>query len=134
MLPGSRYTPEFGVGVAVAKYADHLPLERKVRMMAREGLTVDSQTLWDQINAIRAASHPDLRGAGVSRAPGAGHHRRRNPLGDDGVDYSGEGHGLACAIPNGVVLSHFARQSRGCRAASLERLPRHGRGGWLRRL
>jgi transposase len=52
VLAGSRYAPEFGVGVAVAKYADHLPLERQVRMMAREGLTVDSQTLWDQINAI----------------------------------------------------------------------------------
>jgi transposase len=52
VLGGSRYAPEFGVGVAVAKYADHLPLERQVRMMAREGLTVDSQTLWDQINAI----------------------------------------------------------------------------------
>jgi transposase len=52
VLQGSRYAPEFGVGIAVAKYADHLPLERQVRMMAREGLTVDSQTLWDQINAI----------------------------------------------------------------------------------
>ena len=52
VVPGSRYAPEFGVSVAVAKYADHLPLERQVRMMAREGLTVDSQTLWDQINAI----------------------------------------------------------------------------------
>jgi len=57
VVPGSRYAPEFGVGVAVAKYADHLPLERQVRMMAREGLTVDSQTLWDQINAI--AHHLD---------------------------------------------------------------------------
>ena len=27
-------------------------LERQVRMMGREGLTVESQTLWDQINAI----------------------------------------------------------------------------------
>jgi transposase len=57
MIPGGRYTPEFGVGVAVAKYADHLPLERQVRMMAREGLLVDSQTLWDQLNAI--AHHLD---------------------------------------------------------------------------
>lgn len=45
VTPGSRYAPEFGVGVAVAKYADHLPLERQVKMMAREGLRVDSQTL-----------------------------------------------------------------------------------------
>jgi transposase len=52
VVPGSRYAPEFGVTVAVAKYADHLPLERQVRMMAREGLMVDSQTLWDQINTI----------------------------------------------------------------------------------
>jgi transposase len=52
VIPGGRYAPEFGVGVAVAKYTDHLPLERQVRMMAREGLIVDSQTLWDQLNAI----------------------------------------------------------------------------------
>ena len=38
VMPGGRYAPEFGIGVAVAKYADHLPLERQVRMMAREGL------------------------------------------------------------------------------------------------
>jgi len=50
--PGSRYAPEFGIGVAVAKYTDHLPLERQVKMMAREGLVIDSQTLWDQLAAI----------------------------------------------------------------------------------
>ena len=52
VVPGSRYAPEFGVGVAVAKYADHLPLERQVKMMAREGLAIESQTLWDQLNAV----------------------------------------------------------------------------------
>jgi transposase len=64
VLPGSRYAPEFGVGVAVAKYADHLPLERQVRMMAREGLTVDSQTLWDQINAIARHLEPTYEALG----------------------------------------------------------------------
>jgi transposase len=64
VLPGSRYAPEFGVGVAVAKYADHLPLERQVRMMAREGLTVDSQTLWDQINAIAHHLEPTVEALG----------------------------------------------------------------------
>jgi transposase len=58
VIPGGRYAPEFGVGVAVAKYADHLPLERQVRMMAREGLVVDSQTLWDQLNAIARDLEP----------------------------------------------------------------------------
>jgi transposase len=32
--------------------ATQLPLERQVRMMAREGLSVTSQTLWDQIEAL----------------------------------------------------------------------------------
>jgi transposase len=71
VLPGSRYAPEFGVGVAVAKYADHLPLERQVRMMAREGLVVDSQTLWDQINAIAQLLEPtyDALGQRALEAP-----------------------------------------------------------------
>lgn len=47
--PGARYSIKFAVEVATQKYADHLPLERQVRVMAREGLVVDSQTLWDQI-------------------------------------------------------------------------------------
>jgi transposase len=64
VLPGSRYAPEFGVGVAVAKYADHLPLERQVRMMAREGLIVDSQTLWDQIHAIACHLEPTYEALG----------------------------------------------------------------------
>ena len=64
VLAGRRYAPEFGIGVAVAKYADHLPLERQVRMMAREGLTVDSQTLWDQINAIAHHLEPTYAALG----------------------------------------------------------------------
>ena len=64
VLPGARYAPDFGVGVAVAKYADHLPLERQVRMMAREGLIVDSQTLWDQLNAIAHHLEPTYEALG----------------------------------------------------------------------
>jgi transposase len=64
VLPGSRYAPEFGIGVAVAKYTDHLPLERQVRMMAREGLTAESQTLWDQLNAIARHLEPTYEALG----------------------------------------------------------------------
>jgi transposase len=64
VIPGGRYAPEFGVSVAVAKYADHLPLERQVRMMAREGLRVDSQTLWDQLNAIAHHLEPTYEALG----------------------------------------------------------------------
>jgi transposase len=52
LQPGSRYSPEFAVEVATSKYLDHLPLERQARIMKREGLRTDSQTLWDQINVL----------------------------------------------------------------------------------
>lgn len=52
LIPGGRYSVDFAIDVAISKYLDHLPLERQVRVMAREGLVVDSQTLWDQIEAL----------------------------------------------------------------------------------
>jgi hypothetical protein len=58
LIPGGRYTVEFAVEVAVGKYTDHLPLERQVRMMAREGLEVNSQTLWDQVHALAMHLRP----------------------------------------------------------------------------
>jgi len=64
LISGGRYAPEFAVGVAVAKYADHLPLERQVRMMAREGLVVESQTLWDQLNALARHLEPTYEALG----------------------------------------------------------------------
>jgi transposase len=47
LIAGARYSIDFAVSVAVAKYADHAPLERQVRVMKRQGLVIDSQTLWD---------------------------------------------------------------------------------------
>ena len=38
LFPGARYSVDFAVEVAIAKYVDHNPLERQVRIMAREGL------------------------------------------------------------------------------------------------
>jgi len=55
---GGRYAPAFAVEVAGSKYLDHLPLERQVRIMDREGLTVTSQTLWDQIEILARVVHP----------------------------------------------------------------------------
>src|SRR5207245_1819380 len=52
LVAGGRYAVDFAVSVAVAKYVDHLPLARRVRQMARAGLTVDTQTLWDQLLAL----------------------------------------------------------------------------------
>jgi len=52
LFPGARYSVDFAIEVIIAKYLDHAPLERQVRIMAREGLAVDSQTLWDQIERL----------------------------------------------------------------------------------
>jgi len=65
LIPGGRYSVEFAVEVAAAKYLDHLPLERQSRQMAREGLLVDTQTLWNQIEALARhllPSYEALRG------------------------------------------------------------------------
>lgn len=52
LVAGGRYSIDFAIAVAIAKYVDHQPLERQARTMAREGLIVDSQTLWDQIERL----------------------------------------------------------------------------------
>jgi transposase len=52
LFDGARYSIDFAVEVAVNKYLDHLPLERQVRIMRREGLVTDSQTLWDQLERL----------------------------------------------------------------------------------
>lgn len=58
LQPGSRYSTAFAVEAAVSKYLDHLPLERQARIMRREGLTIDSQTLWDQIDVLAGVLQP----------------------------------------------------------------------------
>jgi transposase len=61
---GTRYSPEFAVEVAVSKYLDHAPLERQVRIMRREGLTIDSQTLWDQLATLAGVLQPTYEALG----------------------------------------------------------------------
>jgi transposase len=58
LIPGGRYSIDFAEQVAEAKYLDHLPLERQARAMGRAGLDVDSQTLWDQIQALAKHLEP----------------------------------------------------------------------------
>ncbi len=58
LVKGGRYSLDFAIEVAAQKYLDHLPLERQVRIMGREGLKIDSQTLWDQVEALARAAQP----------------------------------------------------------------------------
>jgi transposase len=46
---GGRYSLEFAAKVATDKYLDHIPLARQERILARHGLEISSQTLWDQL-------------------------------------------------------------------------------------
>ena len=58
LTSGGRYSLAFTVAVVLAKYLDHLPLERQVRQMARMGLRVTSQTLWDQVWRLATLLEP----------------------------------------------------------------------------
>jgi transposase len=58
LMRGGRYSVSFAIEVAIAKYSDHLPLERQVQIMRRDGLRIDSQTLWDQLDALAVHLQP----------------------------------------------------------------------------
>jgi len=58
LKPGARYSVDFALAVAIDKFVDHIPLERQVRIMLRQGLKVRSQTLWDQIEQLARLARP----------------------------------------------------------------------------
>jgi transposase len=58
LKPGGLYSPGFAVEVALGKYALHLPLERQVYAMKQDGLSIDSQTLWDQLDTLADVVKP----------------------------------------------------------------------------
>jgi transposase len=60
LIPGGRYSLEFAVEAAADKYLDHMPLQRQVRKMAREGLDIKAQTLWDQLYALSRVLRPTV--------------------------------------------------------------------------
>ena len=49
---GDLYSLDFDIEVALAKYLWHLPLDRQVRKMEADGLTIDSQTLYSRIDTL----------------------------------------------------------------------------------
>lgn len=51
-IAGGRYSLDFAIKVAIDKYLDHIPLARQERILRRHGLTVTTQTLWDQLQAL----------------------------------------------------------------------------------
>ena len=58
LIPGGRYSIEFGIAVVLGKREEHLPLERQRRVMAREGLDISTQTLCDIEGAVAELLRP----------------------------------------------------------------------------
>jgi transposase len=52
LIPGGRYSVDFAVHGALLKEGFHLPLTRQERLYAREGLVVQAQPLWHQLDAL----------------------------------------------------------------------------------
>jgi transposase len=58
LIAGGRYSIDFAVEVCSEKYLDHAPLARQARKMTREGLIMDTQTLWDQVSRVARVVEP----------------------------------------------------------------------------
>ena len=58
LVPGGRYSNDFAIEVAAMKYVDQLPFDRIARIFGRESLVVESQTLWDQVEALARKLNP----------------------------------------------------------------------------
>jgi transposase len=120
LIPGGNYSLAFAAEVAVSKYADHLPLERQVKIMRREGLSVDSQTLWDQIEALARLLAPSCwrLDEEILRSPVLWADETRWPvLGKKGLPGSGEWWVWVKAIDDAV--SYKIRPSRSQEAAKV---------------
>ncbi len=58
LVPGGRYSVDFGIHVVVSRYLDQIPIDRLCKMMERSGLIVTTQTLWDQVRRIAGLLAP----------------------------------------------------------------------------
>ena len=103
LFEGARYSIDFAVEVATEKYLDHAPLERQVRKMRREGLVVESQTLWDQLERVARLLTPGYEALlqHVLSSGVIGADETRWPV--MGKNEPGRWHAWAIAAPNAVA-------------------------------
>jgi transposase len=116
LFEGARYSIDFAIEVAVQKYLDHAPLERQVRIMLREGLVVNSQTLWDYLDALArllAPAHEALHAYILSQKVIGADETRWRLMGAGGQD-EGESklwQAWAVAAPDAVCYRILASRS-----------------------
>lgn len=60
LAPRTRFEPDVAVHAAVAKYGDHLPLERQTEIHGRLGVDVPSSTLGDALQDLAALHAPTV--------------------------------------------------------------------------
>lgn len=60
LVDKARFEPDVAVHTAVAKYGDHLPLERQTEIHARLGVDVPASTLGDAVQALAALHAPTV--------------------------------------------------------------------------
>src|SRR5438552_599201 len=115
LIPGGRYSVDFAVAVAVAKYGDHMPLARQVRQMARWSLATDTQTLWDQLHALYRHLGPtaDALHALVLASPVIAADETRWPL----LATPGASKWHAWSVTSPEAISYRIRSSRSATAA-----------------
>ena len=58
LIVGGRYSIDFAIALETDKRLNHLPLDRQRRQMAREGLEISTQTMWDQEDALANLLEP----------------------------------------------------------------------------
>jgi transposase len=116
LVPGGRYSVDFAVSVAVAKYLDHLPLARQVRQMARAGLAIDTQTLWDQLLGLARPLAPSYEAlhARVLGAPVVGADETVWPL----LEKGGAKRWYAWSVTAPGAVFYRVDPSRSARAAA----------------
>jgi transposase len=115
LMTGGRYSVDFAVAVAVAKYCDHMPLARQVRQMARLGLATDTQTLWDQLHALYRHLGPTAEAlhALVLASPVIAADETRWPL----LGEPGASKWHAWSVTSPEAISYRIRSSRSAAAA-----------------
>jgi transposase len=58
LVPGGRYSNDVAIEIVAMKWIDQIPFDRIARIFVREGLDIESQTVWDQAERLARMLKP----------------------------------------------------------------------------